>query len=453
MELRKNEQYTVTIDGMTSEGSGVARIDGFAVFVPGTAVGDVARIKIVKVLKHYGYGILEGLETPSPDRVENDCPVFRQCGGCCYRHISYEAELRLKQQQVEDAFLRLGGIGVKPEPIAGSERVDAYRNKAQFPIGVNADGKAITGFFAPRSHRIVPCEGCRLLPPEFYAIARDVVRFINKHRLRVYDEGTHRGIFRHVYLRRAETSGEIMLCIVAAEPVLPREEELLRFLTGRHPEISTVVVNHNPKPTNVILGEQERVIFGSGTITDRLCGVEVEISPRAFYQVNRAQAERLYEQAIAYAGLQGEELLFDLYCGIGTIGLAAAGRVRLLIGAEIVPEAVENAKRNAARNGFSNTRFVCADCKEAVLLLEEEGQKPDVLIVDPPRKGCGAEVLDTIARLAPRRVVMVSCNPSTAARDCKILEERGWRVAAYRPFDLFPRTRHVECVVQLVKKQ
>ena len=450
-EIIKNQSYEVSISGMTSEGSGVAKIDGFAVFVPNTAVGDRLKIKIVKVLKHYGYGIVQEILTPSPDRIANHCPVYLQCGGCCYRHISYAAELRIKERQVEDAFLRIGAIPLKPEPIVGSEREEEYRNKAQFPIGLNDDRKAVTGFFANRSHRIVKCTECRLLPPVFNAIARDVVRFINKNRLKVYEEKTGHGVFRHIYLRQAEYSGEIMLCVVAAQPELPKEALLVEFITERYPQVKTIVVNHNPDQTNVILGRNERVIFGSGVIIDRLCDVSVEISPKAFYQVNRRQAERLYLQAIDYARLTGDETLFDLYCGIGTIGLSAAGRVRLLVGAEIVPEAVENANRNARLNGFSNTRFLCGDCKEAVRQLEQESIRPDVLIVDPPRKGCDPDVLETIVRLSPERVVMVSCNPSTAARDCRLLQEQGYRVVKYRPFDLFPRTKHVECVVLMSK--
>lgn len=451
--IQKNNSYEAVIIGMTSEGNGVARIDGFAVFIPNTAIGDRVKFKAVKVLAHYGYGIVEEILTPSPDRIENDCPVFEQCGGCCYRHISYEAECRLKQQQVQDAFARLGGITLQPEEIVGGKEASAYRNKAQFPIGLNSDKKAVTGFFASRSHRIVKSDNCKLLPPLMNEIARDVVRFINKNKLKVYDEKAHTGVFRHVYLRYAKTTGQVMVCIVSTAPNLPKEEAFVQFLTSRHPKIHTIVVNHNPHRTNVILGEGERVIYGDGVITDTMCGVTVEISPKAFYQVNHDQAQRLYEQAIDYAQLRPDETLLDLYCGIGTIGLSAAERVKLLIGAEIIPEAVKNAERNASLNGFENTRFLCADCSEAVKTLETEDVQPDVLIVDPPRKGCAPEVLDTIVRFQPSRVVMVSCNASTAARDCKYLEERGYRVEKYRPFDLFPRTKHTECVVLLHKNE
>lgn len=451
-QVRKNQSYVVEISGMTSEGNGVAKIDGFALFIPNTAIGDHVKIKVVKVLKHYAYGIVEELITPSQDRVENECSVYAQCGGCCYRHISYEAELRIKQQQVEDAFVRIGGVSLKPDPIVGSEKEAQYRNKAQFPIGLNSDEKAITGFYANRSHRIVKCTNCQLLPSVFNDIARDVVRFINKNRLKVYDEETHRGVFRHVYLRLAEKTDEIMLCIVATAPTLPKETDFVKFMVDRYPNIKTIVVNCNPNRTNVILGEQERIIYGNGIITDQMCDVLVEISPKAFYQVNRSQAQRLYQQAIEYAQLKQDDVLFDLYCGIGTIGLSAAERVKLLVGAEIIPEAVENAKRNATLNNFQNTRFICGDCKQAVKQLEEEQLYPNVLIVDPPRKGCDHDVLETIVRLGPEKVIMVSCNPSTAARDCKLLEERGYQVERYRPFDLFPRTSHVETVALMSRK-
>ncbi len=449
--VRKNEHYTAAITGMTAEGNGVARVNGFTVFVPGTALGDTVAIKIVKVLKHYGFGIVESIVTASPDRIDNDCAVYKQCGGCCFRHLSYEAELRLKQQLVEDSFRRLGSIDLSPQPIVGSERTEGYRNKAQFPIGLDASGNAIAGFFAKRSHRIVSCSSCKLQPPIFHEIVWTVLSWIDRHHVPVYNEETHKGGIRHLYLRQAEATGEIMLCLVSAHKSLPCLSDLIQAVTESFPQVKSIVLNYNSKPGNVILGSSCRTLFGSDTITDILCGVHVQISPLSFYQVNKRQAERLYEQAIAYADLNERDTLLDLYCGIGTIGLSAAERVGTLIGVEIVPQAVENAQKNAQLNGLKHARFLCDDCKGAVRQLETEGIQPNVILVDPPRKGCDADVIETIVRLAPDRVVMVSCNPATAARDCKLLEERGYRVMEYRPFDLFPRTGHVETVCLLSK--
>jgi 23S rRNA (uracil1939-C5)-methyltransferase len=449
--MKKNERYDVTIEGLTSEGSGVAKIDGFAVFIPHTAVGDLARIKIVKVLSHYAYGIVEEILTPSADRISSDCDVFLQCGGCCYRHLTYEAELKAKEQQVFDAFSRIGHFDIMPEVIVGGESEQEYRNKAQFPIGLNSDQKAVIGFYASRSHRIIKCENCHLLPPVFNQIARDVVRFINKNRLKVYDEQTHRGVFRHIYLRRAEMTGEIMLCIVATVPSIPKQDDFISFMTTRYPEIKTIVVNVNLENTNVILGEKSIPIYGDGFITDTICDVQVQISSQAFYQVNRRQAERLYQKAISYAQLTGMETVLDLYCGIGTIGLSAASKAGMIVGVEVVPQAVEDAKQNAAMNGIQHARFLCADCKQAVQQLQKENIHPDVILLDPPRKGCDLEVLDTVAAFSPKRIVMISCNPATAARDCRLLEERGYHLQCYQPYDLFPRTKHVECVVLMTK--
>lgn len=450
--VKKNESYEVQINGMTSEGNGVARVKEFTVFVPGAAVGDTLRIKIVKVLKNYAFAIVEKILIPSVDRVEVDCPVFRQCGGCCYRHISYEAELAIKEQQVKDCFTRLGGISAPCEPIVGSEEVNGYRNKAQFPLGLDANGKAVAGFYAKHSHRIVPCTNCALQPPIFSDILAAVLEGINTFRIPIYEEETGKGILRHVYLRIAGATGEIMLCLVASKKKFPYQKELIRHLAENFPQIKSIVLNYNPKKTNVILGEECITLYGADVITDVLCGVKVQISPLSFYQVNKKQAEKLYQQGIVYADPQKEELLLDLYCGIGTIGLSAVEQVKELIGVEIIPQAIENAERNAALNGFTNTRFLCGDCKTAVQELESEGVKPDIILVDPPRKGCDEEVIATICRFAPKKLVMISCNPATAARDCKLLEERGYEVISYRPFDLFPRTSAVECAVCLRKK-
>lgn len=448
--VQKNEIYTATITGMTHEGSGVTKINDFAVFVPQTAIGDVVEVKLVKVLKSYAFGIAVNIVTPSTDRIAPNCDVFHTCGGCCYRHISYDAELTLKQQLVADNFKRLGNIDLDPMPIVGSQKVDGYRNKAQFPLGVDQTGKAITGFYAPRSHRIISCLDCKLLPDVFNEIAKALLALIDQYELPVYNESTRQGVLRHLYLRRAEQTGQIMVCLVSAKKKIPHTAEICKALVAQFPDIQSIVLNYNPRTDNVILGTQCFTLYGDDHITDLLCGVKVEISPLSFYQVNHDQAQALYKEALSYADLT-DKVLLDLYCGIGTIGLSAADKVAQLIGVEIVPQAIENAKRNADLNQLTNTRFLCGDCKDAVATLESEQITPDVIVVDPPRRGCDTEVLDTLVRLSPKHIIMISCNPATAARDCMLLEQQGYLVQQYRPYDLFPCTPHVECAVLLTK--
>lgn len=452
LPVQKNEYYEGEITGVTAEGNGVLKIEGFTVFVPGSAVGDKLKIKIVKVLKNYAFGMITEILIPSVDRIGVDCPVFRQCGGCCYRHISYQAELEIKQNQVRDCFERLGGIFAPMEPIAGSERVSGYRNKAQFPLGIDKDGKVVAGFFAKHSHRIVPCTDCKLQPDIFSAILKEALAFINLYGISVYREEDHTGALRHLYLRIAEETGEIMLCLVSAQKRFPYQEELVQEMIKKFPQIVSVILNYNPQKTNVILGEECVTLWGKDFITDILCGIRVQISPLAFYQVNKPQAEALYRQGLAYAELTGKEILLDLYCGTGTIGLSAAKQVKQLIGVEIIPQAIQNAWGNARLNGTSNARFLCGDCKTAVKQLKEENLSPDVILIDPPRKGCDQEVLDTISQLSPQKVVMISCNPATAARDSSLLQKLGYRVLKYRAFDLFPRTGSVECVISFQKE-
>ena len=387
----------------------------------------------------------------SPDLVEPDCPYFGVCGGCTYRHISYEAELRLKEDLVRDAFSRLGGIFTEVSPIVGSKRTEGYRNKAQYPVGRNKEGEIVAGFYAKRSHRIIPSTECALQPAVFGEIQAAVLDFMREKQIPPYDETTGEGLIRHLYLRRGEVTGEIMLCLVAASLEIPHIKEFVCQMTERFPAIQSIVLNENSSRDNVILGKYCRTIWGRDTIRDILCGVEVELSPLSFYQVNHPQAEVLYRKAMEYAGLTGTEILLDLYCGAGTIGLSGADRVRQLIGVEVIPEAIENAKRNAERNGTKNARFLCADAGEAAALLAEEGLLPDVIILDPPRKGVDQQVIDAVEKMSPECLVMVSCNPATAARDCALLREKGYEIRAITPVDLFPRTGHVETVVLLSK--
>lgn len=450
--LKKNEIYETEITGMTSEGSGVARIDGIAVFVPMTAVGDRLLVRIVKVLKNYAFGIADTLLEGGKGRTEPDCPVFRQCGGCVFRHVDYGTELSYKADAVRDAFVRIGKLHPAFEKIAGAETRCGYRNKAQYPIA-EQDGRLVCGFYARHSHRVIPFTGCLLQPPVFTEILEYLLPALQKAGVRAYDEVQHCGMLRHIYLRQGYHSGEIALCFVVRKSIRRNAGSLLSALQERFPQIVSITENLNPEKTNVILGKKTVRLAGKDTISDTMCGNTVELSPQSFYQVNTAQAERLYAIAGEYAGLSGGELLLDLYCGAGTIGLSMADRAGRLIGAEIVPEAVENARQNAARNGVENAAFYCGDAGDIAARLQAEGLQPDVIILDPPRKGCDSAAIDAAAAMAPRRIVMISCNPSTAARDAAAFAALGYRTEKVRAVDLFPGTSHVECVVLMSRNK
>lgn len=449
--LNKNDIIRLEITALTNEGSGIGRHDGMAVFVPNTAVGDVISCKIVKVLKSYAYGRCVEIITPSPDRIANDCAAYPRCGGCVLRHISYEAELCAKEGFVRDAFERIGGLSPEFLPIRGSENSEGYRNKLQMPFSRGADGQAVCGFFSERSHNVIPVKKCLLQPDIFAEITQFVLEQVRSMHISVYDETQHKGVLRHLYLRRGHHSGEICVCLVARRRV-PEFDRLARLITERFEQVKGVVLNLNKERTNVILGEEEILLRGKAEIRDTMCGNEVVISPKSFYQVNTPAAEALYAQAAEFAQPDGKTVL-DLYCGAGTIGLSMAKRVKKIIGAEIIPEAVENAKANAARNGHENAEFICADAGEAAARLEACGTRPDIIVLDPPRKGCDERTLRYCAEMSPERIVMISCNASTAARDCKRLTELGYTVQKVRAFDLFPRTNHVECVVLLVRTE
>ncbi len=447
--MNKNDIIELEITALTSEGSGVGKHDGMAVFVPKTAVGDVIEARVVKVLKSYAYGKIERIVTPSSDRIENDCPVFGKCGGCVYRHISYTAELAAKEQIVRDAFERIGGLFPEFLPIVGSELTERYRNKLQMPFAKPDGGEIVSGFFSERTHRVVPVEDCKLQPEIFSEIVAFVRQKCAELKISIYNEQRHEGVLRHVYLRKGSKGGELCAVIVAKRNV-PEFKKIAAELLRKFTEIKGVVLNLNPVKTNVILGERELTLMGSADILDEMCGVRLCISPKSFYQVNTPQAERLYKQAKEFAQPKGKTLL-DLYCGIGSIGLSMAREAKKIIGAEIVPEAVENARKNALQSGFQNAEFICADAAEAAEKLAEDGLNPDVILLDPPRKGCGAETIAACVKMSPSRIVMISCNPATAARDCKLFAESGYNVEKVQAFDLFPRTRHTECVVKLTK--
>lgn len=453
-QIKKNDRIELEIAGYTAEGSGVGRWQGMAVFVPMAAIGDRLETRVLKVAKTHAFGKIEQVLQPSPERIAPDCAYFSQCGGCVYRHLSYDAELRAKQQRVKDAVTRIGGFPDLPvREILGAEQSDGYRNKAQLPIGRGPDGEIVLGFYANHSHRIVGCDRCRLQPPAF-AAAMDAFReWARLSGDEPYDEQTGKGRLRHLYLRQADATGEVMVCVVVNGNGVHKEPELVELLRKKVPGLKSVVINSNRERTNVVLGKKNRVVWGQDHIADRLCGLEFHISPLSFYQVNRTQAERLYQKAAEYAGLTGEETLLDLYCGTGTIGLSMAGRAKRVIGVEVVAQAVEDARENAVRSGIKNAEFFCGDAAEAAAKLRARGEKPDVVILDPPRKGCAPELLQTVAQMQPRRVVYVSCDPATLARDLKRLAELGYETQELTPVDMFPRTAHVEACVKLCRNQ
>lgn len=450
--LKKNDLIPLSIQSVSSQGSGVGRYQGMAVFVPGAAPGDLLQVQVVKVLSSYCYGIIREVEQPGPGRVQPACPVCRRCGGCSLQHLSYEEELRQKEGWVADAIARIGGMAPKLRPILASPLQDGYRNKAQYPLGLGPEGRARGGFYAPRSHNLIPWEDCRLQPPFFGEILRAVCRYIDQSGQPPYDEATGRGLFRHLYLRWGEATGQVMVCLVVNGERIPQPRLLVSMVLSACPGVASILVNTNTKNTNVILGRDTRVLFGSPVIRDVLRGVEVELSPHSFYQVNRRGAELLYRQAEELAELAPGDLLLDLYCGAGTIGLSMARRVNRLIGVEVVESAVRDARQNALRNSIGNAEFRCADAGRAAAELAAEGLRPRVIITDPPRKGCDSATLTAVAEMAPERVVMVSCNPATLARDLQQLAKAGYCLGAVQPVDMFPRTAHVETIVLLQRE-
>ena len=445
--MRKNDEFVMEIVDVTNEGSGVGKTDGMAVFVPLTAVGDVVKAKAIKVKKQYAIGKLLEIITPSKNRIENDCPYFNRCGGCGFRHINYKAELDLKTNKVHETVKRIGGVDLAPQPILYDE-CDRYRNKAQYPLSENGG----VGFYAFHSHRIIECEDCLLQPAVFSKITDAVSDFVRQYSISVYNEEKHKGLLRHLYIRRGQISSEIMVCFVVNGDNLPKSEviiEKLKLICGD--DLKSVVLNINKQDTNVILGDKCITLYGCDYITDTLAGVKVRLSPLSFYQVNTVMANKLYNKAAEYVKPDGKNII-DLYCGAGTIGLSMAKSAKSVIGVEIIEAAVKDAEFNAKENGIKNARFICGDAKTAAEQLKYENIKPDTVIVDPPRKGCDGELIKIIANdFCPQRVVYISCDVATFARDVKIFEEMGYKLVEYTPADLFPRTSHVETVGVLIK--
>ena len=446
MALAKNQKYTVTIGGCSGEGAGVARIDGFVVFVHGALPGEICRILILKVMKSAAFAkVLEVLE-PSPHRITPDCPYFPRCGGCTYRHLDYTGELELKRRRVQDNLARIGGSAVEVEEILGAAETERYRNKAQYPV--SPDGKI--GFYRARTHEVIDTDSCLLVRPEADAAAQAVRKYMEAFCVAGYDEKTGRGLVRHVYVR-SNTKGESLICLLVNGKKLPHETELVEGLRKACPKTVGIVLGVNTRRDNVILGSSYRTLWGADRLEDVLCGRMFRLSVPSFYQVNHDQAERLYAKALEYAQLTGEETVLDLYCGAGTITLALAGRARRVLGAEIVPEAIDDARENAARNGVENVEFFCGDASAVAAKLARERLRPDVITVDPPRKGLSEDVVESIASMQPERVVYVSCDSATMARDVKRFAALGYEAARACAVDLFPRADHIEVVCLLTK--
>jgi len=457
MNLQKNQVIPLEITSMSHMGEGVGRSEcGIVVFVPMSAVGDFLQVRVVKVLSNRAYGIIESIDTPSPDRAENDCPVYRICGGCSMRHISPAAELRVKEGFVRESLKRIGGFSLELEPAIDSPCYERCRNKASYPVrnvnvNVNVNGKVTSGLYARRSHRLVEVSDCLLQPAFFADITACVCSFCDEFGVSAYDEENHSGVLRHIVIRVAEKTGQVMVCLVINAAKLPHAEILTGRLCSVCPEIKTIVVDYNTQKTNVITGGRQSVIFGGGAIEDEICGIKVELSAGSFYQVNRDVAEMMYNTALEYAAPKKSDILLDMYCGTGTIGLSMAHAVKEVIGIEISQRAVRDARKTAQRSNIENVRFICADAAEAVGMLAHENTRPDIIIIDPPRAGTDKAVLTNIGNMAPAKIVYISCNPATLARDVAYLAEYGYTPTKGRAANMFARTSHVESVVLLVR--
>ncbi|MBB6283505.1 23S rRNA (uracil(1939)-C(5))-methyltransferase RlmD [Geobacillus subterraneus] len=447
--VAKNDYYDVTFTDLTHDGLGVAKVDGFPLFVKNALPGERANVKVIKVKKGYGYGRLIELYEPSPDRVEPPCSVYHQCGGCQLQHLSYEGQLKAKEKQVKEVLARIGKLdGVTVHPVIGMKNPWRYRNKAQVPVG-EREGGLVAGFYKERSHEIIDMEACLIQQEKNDVVVQTVKRIAERYGVPPYDELTHRGVLRHIVARYGAATGEVMVVLVTRTNHLPQGEEIVRDIIRDIPGVKSIVQNINSERTNAIFGAKTRVLWGSEFITDRIGDIQFAISARSFYQVNPEQTKVLYDKALEYAELTGTETVIDAYCGIGTISLFLARKAKHVYGVEIVPEAIEDAKRNAALNGITNATFAVGAAEDVIPRWYEEGIRADCLVVDPPRKGCDAALLETIIAMKPPRIVYVSCNPATLARDLRILEDGGYETIEVQPVDMFPHTAHVECVARV----
>ena len=448
--LEKNKIYEAVISDYTSEGQGVAKIEGCAVFIPNAIVGEKCLVRIEKAQKTWAAGKISELLEKSPHRVNRECPVAKLCGGCDFWHMDYEEESRLKADRVKQALNRIGGENLEQVSILSAPTCYGYRNKAQYPVS-SKKNRVFAGFFRAGTHQVVENDRCLILPEEADEVKKIVIDYVNHYRVSAYDEAAHKGLLRHIYVRRGAVSGQVLVCLVVNGRKLPHTEDLIRRLQAV-PGFTSLVLSVNTKPGNTILGEEFITLYGPGYIEDTLCGLNFRLSPRSFYQVNHHQAQRLYDAAISQAEITKNDLVLDLYCGVGTITLAMAKAAGKVIGVEVVEQAVKDAKENALRNGIENAEFFCGDAGKAALDLEEKGIRPDVIVVDPPRKGLNADTIEALDRMSPRRIVYVSCDPATLARDVALLKERGFVLKNAQASDLFPRCAHIESIVCLCRQ-
>ncbi|BDG48903.1 23S rRNA (uracil(1939)-C(5))-methyltransferase RlmD [Parageobacillus sp. KH3-4] len=449
--VAKNEYYDATFEDLTHDGLGVAKINGFPIFVKNGLPGEKAKIKVIKVKKGYGYGRLIELYEQSPDRAEPPCPVYKQCGGCQLQHLSYDGQLRAKQKHVKEVMARIGKLeNVIVHPVIGMKDPWRYRNKAQVPVG-EREGGLVAGFYQERSHEIIDMDACLIQQEMNDAVVRTVKKICEKYRIPAYNEVTHKGVLRHIMARYGAATQEVMVVLITRTAELPHKKKIVQEIIESVPNVKSIIQNINPKRTNVIMGDETKVLWGAEYIYDYIGDIKFAISARSFYQVNPEQTKVLYEKALAYAQLTGEETVIDAYCGIGTISLFLAKKAKKVYGVEVVPEAIEDAKRNAALNSITNVEFAVGEAEAVIPKWYEQGIRADCIVVDPPRKGCDETLLQTIIAMKPKRVVYVSCNPATLARDLRILEDGGYQTLEVQPVDMFPHTAHVECCA-LIKR-
>ena len=449
--LIKNQIYETEIVDYTSEGQGIAKIDGCAVFIPNAIFGEKCRVRIEVAKKSWAAGKIVEILEKSPHRINRVCPVAKLCGGCNFHHMDYGEETRLKAERVRTCLNRMGGEKLETVPILAAPTCESYRNKAQYPVS-SKKGRAYAGFFRAGTHDVVENDRCGILPAEMDRVKNAVIDYMNQFRVPAYDETSHTGLVRHIYVRRGAVSEQILVCLAVNGRRIPKEQALIDRLQ-KIKGFATLVLSVNTKKGNTVLGDEFITLYGDGFIEDTLCGLRFRLSPRSFYQVNHHQAQRLYAAAIEQARITKADTVLDLYCGVGTITLAMASAAGKVIGVEVVEQAVADARENAKRNGIENAEFFCGDAGEAALALERQDVKADVVVVDPPRKGLNADTIEALARFAPRRIVYVSCDPATLARDVALLKERGYCLKNALAADLFPRCAHVESVVTLCKEQ
>lgn len=449
--LKKNERYEITITDIGTDGEGIGKINDFVIFVPDTVTGDEVEIHLVKVKKQFAYGKLVRMIKPSPLRTTPKCEQASQCGGCQLQHISYSEQLKWKTKKVKEVLKRIGDVqDVEVSDTLGMEQPYYYRNKAQYPIR-KENGEIKIGFFAPRSHRIVEAANCVIQDQKNEKIIEVIRHFLLQYNISIYDEEAHKGLVRHLLIKTAYHTSEVMVCMVINGQNLPHEDKLVNALTTLE-GVKSIVLNHNTAKTNVILGSQITTLYGTSYITDRIGALTFQISPLSFFQVNPIQTEVLYNKALEFASLTGEEIVWDAYCGIGTISLFLAQQAKKVYGVEIVPEAIESAKENAKRNGITNTAFFTGKAEEVIPKMYQQGVVADTIVVDPPRKGCDSKLLETLVAMNPKKIVYVSCDPATLARDLAYLAQNGYKVEKVQPVDMFPHTTHVETIVALYKK-